>query len=367
MAECKPSGMRKRQEKGRSLFILGLLSLLFGGQAWAFLPEEEVQIRIYQEIYPAVVNINTAVMDEDFFSRPLPGAGSGSGSILDLQGHILTNRHVIEKGGSIQVTLADGGRFWGRLVGADAQTDLAVIKIEAPPERLRVVPLGDSGDLRVGQKVLALGNPFGLDHTLTAGIISSLGRTLRARNGCLMRGLIQTDAAINPGNSGGPLVDSSGRLIGVNTAIFAEGGGNIGIGFAIPVNTVRRVVPQLIAKGHVTRSWLGISGQKVTPDMAAFLDLPSPGGVLIGQVIPGSPADKAGLQGGRSAVRFLNQILMAGGDLIVAVEGEEIKEVDLLLDWVEAKRPGEVLRLRLFREGKVQELKVLLEEAPPLP
>jgi S1-C subfamily serine protease len=349
------------------LFWLSLLILLPLTQAWALLPEEEIQILIYQELSPAVVNITASVRGEEFFSRPLPGAGSGSGSILDREGHILTNRHVIEKAGSIQVTLADGGRFLGRLIGTDAQTDLAVIKIEAPPERLQVVPLGDSADLRVGQKVLALGNPFGLDHTLTAGIISSLHRTLRAPNGCLMRGIIQTDAAINPGNSGGPLLDTDGRLIGVNTAIFSESGGNIGIGFAIPVNTARRVVSQLIEKGHVTRSWLGISGLKIDPEMAAFLGLPVPRGILIGQVIPESPADKAGLKGGLRAVRFLNQTLMAGGDLIVAVEGEEIGEMESLLELVEAKRPGEGLRLGLHREGRVQEVEVILEEAPPLP
>jgi len=344
--------------------LIASLLLLVPVAAFSLLPDEEVNARIYEEVSPGVVNINTVVVTHDFFFNPLPGRGVGSGSIIDDRGYILTNTHVIEKADQIQVTLADGGKFSGRLMGADPNNDLAVIKIDAPSERLRVIPFGNSADLKVGQKVLAIGNPFGLDRTLTQGVVSSLGRTIRAENGRLIRGIIQTDAAINPGNSGGPLLDTSGRMIGVNTAIFGPSGGNIGIGFAVPVDTAKKVVPQLIAKGYVSRPWLGISGQDVTPEIAKALHLPAPRGVLISQVVKGSPAEEAGLQGGNRAVQILNQRFVVGGDLIIQVDGQEIEGVDALTNLIEGRSPGDQLHFAILRDGKSHELEVVLREWP---
>ena len=347
---------------GVLLLSLGILfSIPTGGLA--LLPDEEVNARIYKEFSPGVVNITTVVVNYDFFLNPVPGAGTGSGSIIDKQGHILTNDHVVEKANQIQVTLADGGKFPARLIGADADSDLAVIKIDVPPERLTVVPIGTSSDLVVGQKVLAIGNPFGLDRTLTMGIISSLGRSIRAQNGRLIRGIIQTDAAINPGNSGGPLLDTSGGMIGVNSAIFSPSGGNIGIGFAIPADEARKVVPQLIAKGYVSRAWLGIAGQNITPEVAKALNLPVSRGILIAQVVKGSPAEKAGLRGGRRPMQLFHQRLIIGGDLIIRLEGKEIEGTEALTDFIESKNPGDALHLTILRDGEQQhDITVTLEE-----
>jgi putative serine protease PepD len=343
------------------LLSLGILfSIPTGGLA--LLPDEEVNARIYKEFSPGVVNITTVVVNYDFFLSPVPGAGTGSGSIIDKQGHILTNDHVVEKANQIQVTLADGGKFPARLIGADADSDLAVIKIDVPPERLTVVPIGTSSDLVVGQKVLAIGNPFGLDRTLTVGIISSLGRSIRAQNGRLIRGIIQTDAAINPGNSGGPLLDTSGGMIGVNSAIFTPSGGNIGIGFAIPADEARKVVPQLIAKGYVSRAWLGIAGQNITPEIAKALNLPVSRGILIAQVVKGSPAEKAGLRGGRRPMQLFHQRLIIGGDLIIRIEGKEIEGTEALTDLIESKNPGDALHLTILRDGEHHDMTVTLEE-----
>ncbi len=343
------------------LLSLGILfSIPTGGLA--LFPDEEVNARIYKEFSPGVVNITTVVVNYDFFLNPVPGAGTGSGSIIDKQGHILTNDHVVGKANQIQVTLADGGKFPARLIGADGDSDLAVIKIDVPPERLTVVPIGTSSNLVVGQKVLAIGNPFGLDRTLTVGVISSLGRSIRAQSGRLIRGIIQTDAAINPGNSGGPLLDTSGGMIGVNSAIFSPSGGNIGIGFAIPTDTARKVVPQLIAKGYVSRAWLGIAGQNITPEIAKALNLPVSWGILIAQVVKGSPAEKAGLRGGKRPMQIFHQRLIIGGDLIIRIEGKEIDGTDALTDLIESKNPGDALHLTILRDGEHHDITVTLEE-----
>jgi len=348
----------------KATLLLGSFLLWMPASTVALVPEEEVNVRIYRELSSGVVNIATAAFNDDFFLSPIPGRGTGSGSIIDRQGHILTNHHVVEKAEQIQVTLADGGKFPARLTGVDPNNDLAVIQIDAPPERLTVIPIGSSSDLVVGQKVLAIGNPFGLDRTLTVGVVSSLGRSIRAQNGRLIRGIIQTDAAINPGNSGGPLLDTNGRLIGINSAIFSPGGGNIGIGFAIPADTAQQVVPQLIAHGHVSRPWLGVSGQDITPEIAKALSLSAPRGVLISQVIKESPAEKAGLRGGRVSVQVYNQRMIVGGDLITGIEGEEMKGMEALTHFIEGKSPGDILHITVLRDGEPHELEVILQESP---
>jgi putative serine protease PepD len=206
-----------------------------------------------------VVNITSVVLERDFFFNPIPREGAGSGSIIDTDGHILTNHHVIRDSTKLEVTLSDGSKWSARLVGVDPDNDLAVIKVDAPKEKLTVISMGDSSELQIGQKVLAIGNPFGLGQTLTTGIISSLGRSIRSEAGTLIEDVIQTDAAINPGNSGGPLLDSKGRIIGINSAIISPTGASVGIGFAIPVNTANRILPELISKGYVSYPWIGAS------------------------------------------------------------------------------------------------------------
>ncbi|MBI5467680.1 MAG: trypsin-like peptidase domain-containing protein [Deltaproteobacteria bacterium] len=330
---------------------------------YALTADENENIRIYGEAGRSVVNIVTTSVSYDFFYNPAPSTGSGSGVIVDRKGDIITNFHVIEGAQSLGVTLYDGSRYGAEVVGADPGSDLAVLRIKAPEEKLTPILLGDSSDLKVGQKVLAIGNPFGLERTLTVGVVSSLGRTMRASNGRLMRGIIQTDAAINPGNSGGPLLNSSGQLIGVNTAIFSTVEGSIGIGFAIPVNSVKKVLPQLLSRGYVARAWLGISGQSIDAPDASVLGLPS-GGVLVADVFKGSPAEKAGLRGALRNIRLGNLIIAEGGDMITAVDGKPVKSMDEFNDIMEEYEAGRTVTLRLIRDKKVVFVRVRLDEMP---
>lgn len=237
------------QRTGRFLTILVFILGLCVTDGWALTADEENSISVYQKATKGVVNITSIVLERDFFYGFVPREGAGSGAIIDREGYILTNNHVIKNAQRIEVTLADGSKWPGRLIGTDPDNDLAIVKINAPSHRLHPIPLGNSNDLQVGQKVLAIGNPFGLNETLTTGIISSIGRSIRSQNGALMEDLIQTDAAINPGNSGGPLLDSKGKIIGINTVILSPSGGSVGIGFAIPVDTASRIIPDLIGEG----------------------------------------------------------------------------------------------------------------------
>ncbi len=252
-----------------------------------YTPDEQVNINVYQRVNQSVVNITTRTLDYSFMDV-VPREGSGSGSVLDKEGHILTNFHVIEGAQQIRVTLANGTSYPAGLVGQDPSNDIAVLQIEAPAAELQPITWGDSAGLKVGQKILAIGNPFGLERTLTVGIISSLNRTLTSRNRRTIKNIIQIDAALNRGNSGGPLLDSQSRLVGMNTAIASSTGENTGVGFAIPVNTIKRVVPQLIEFGHVTRPSLGIARVYQRED-----------GLVIAAVTPGGPAETAGLRGFR--------------------------------------------------------------------
>lgn len=355
--------MNTRNSNQRFFYPLILLALLFVRSAFALTQDEESNIKIYNDVGPSVVNITTITVSYDFFLNPIPEKGTGSGFVIDRKGHIVTNYHVVENAKRLEVTLYDGTKYQAQVIGVDPGNDLAVIKIKAPEEKLRPVVLGDSSGLRVGQKVLAIGNPFGLERTLTVGIISSLGRTMKAINGRLMRGIIQTDAAINPGNSGGPLLDSSGRVIGVNTAIFSPVGANIGIGFAVPVNTVKKVVTQLIEKGYVSRPWLGILGQDITAEMAKVLKLPSEG-ILIARVIEGGPAQKAGLRGGKEIVALGNLEIIFGGDLIVGINGKAVKTMDELSEIIESSQPGQVVKIVYYRKKERKTLEIRLSEMP---
>jgi S1-C subfamily serine protease len=327
-----------------------------------FTPEEEINIRVYRTVSPAVVNITNTAVAYDFFLNPMPKEGTGSGAIIDQSGHILTNFHVIDGARRLEVTLADGSKWPARPVGADPSNDLAIIKIDAPAAALTTVPLGDSSTLVVGQKVLVIGNPFGLKRTLTAGIVSSLGRSIRAENGRSMRGIIQTDAAINPGNSGGPVLNSSGEVIGVSTAIFSPSGGSVGVGFAVPVNTAKRIIPELISRGYVARPYLGISGHEIIPLLAQTLHLPVTEGIMVVEVTPGSPAQRAGLRGGDRAVQVGNIIVRVGGDIITEVDGLKVRTFEQLSDFIDTKRPGDAVRLTFNRQGKANVVEVKLRE-----
>jgi putative serine protease PepD len=312
-----------------------------------------------------VVNITTVSVERDFFLNIVPRQGAGSGSIINKQGYILTNYHVIHDTRRLEVTLADGSKWQGKLVGTDPDNDIAVLKIEAPPNKLTVIPMGDSDQLLVGQKVLAIGNPFGLGQTLTTGIISSLGRTLRAQNDTLMEDIIQTDASINPGNSGGPLLDSSGKLIGINTAIISPTGASVGIGFAVPANAAKRVIPELIARGYYAYPWMGAILMTLLPSDARMLQLAAERGALIVDIEPGGPAYKAGLRGGNRRVRLGNRILIAGGDVVVAADGRAVDTAESLIRIIRERRPGELLNLEVYRGGnRLEEVKLALGERP---
>jgi S1-C subfamily serine protease len=327
-------------------------------------PDEEINIRVYRMASPGVVNITTTAVAYDFFLNPVPQEGTGSGTIIDKTGHILTNFHVIDGARRLEVTLADGSKWPGRAVGADPSNDLAIIKTDAPVEQLTVVPLGDSSKLVVGQKVLVIGNPFGFERTLTVGIVSSLGRSIRSDNGRSIRGIIQTDAAINPGNSGGPLLNASGEVIGVSTAIFSPSGGSVGVGFAVPINTAKRIIPELISRGRVARPYLGISGHEIVPALAQALRLPVKEGIMVVEVTPGSPAQRAGIRGGDRAVQVGNTIVRVGGDIITEVDGVKVGSFEQLSDFIDAKRPGEAVSLSFIRQGKAHAVEVRLQERP---
>jgi S1-C subfamily serine protease len=350
--------------KHLSIGILLLLLCPLSTQAFSFTEEERNNIAVYEKVADGVVNITSIAVQMDFFFNVFPTQGSGSGSIIDTKGHILTNHHVVADAKKLEVTLADGSKWPAKLIGSDPDSDLAVINIDAPKEKLKVIPMGDSKNLKIGQKVLAIGNPFGLERTLTTGIVSSLGRSIRSEVGTLMEDIIQTDAAINPGNSGGPLLNSEGEIIGINSAIISPSGGSVGIGFAIPVNTAKRVAPELIAKGYVSYPWIGATIQTLIPEIAKFLKIKVERGAMIAEVVEGGPADKAGLKGGNQRVQIGNMIVIVGGDIVVKADQHDVRTNDELIRYIREKKPGDTILLNVFRKEKFEEVKVTLGERP---
>ncbi|TVQ40969.1 MAG: PDZ domain-containing protein [Spirochaetaceae bacterium] len=332
------------------------------------LSESELEnIQIYESRNEAVVNVSTETVAYNWFLEPVPRPGtSGSGSIIDNRGYILTNAHVVERAFKVHVTLADGDRFDGEVVGLDPENDLAVIRFDPQGRNLVTIPMGSSADLRVGQKVLAIGNPFALDRTLTVGIVSGLGRPVRTTNDLVIRDMIQTDASINPGNSGGPLLDAAGRMIGINTVIYSPSGGSIGIGFAVPVDTARRVVPDLIEFGTVRRGWIDIVPRQLFPQLVQYADLPVDEGILVSQVVQGGNAEAAGLRGGRrnQAVRYGGTVIYLGGDIIISVNGVATRSLANLYEALEDKRPGDEVRVVYLRGNTQRETTVVLSERP---
>ena len=294
------------------------------------------------------------------------GTATGSGFVIDTQGHILTNAHVVDGADKITVTLGkNGSPIPAHVVGKDTSTDVAVLQVNAPSNELHPVQLGDSSEVNVGDPVVAIGNPFGLDRTATAGIVSALQREIKAPNGFTIRNVIQTDAPINPGNSGGPLLDADGRVIGITSQIESpNGGGNVGIGFAVPINTVREVAKQLIENGQVQHAFLGITGADVTPQIADVLNLPVSQGALVQSVVPGSPADDAGVKAGTAQVTIDGQQLRAGGDVITAVDGHDVKTMDDVANAVDSKQPGDDIQLTLNHGGDERTVTATLTNRP---
>jgi S1-C subfamily serine protease len=319
--------------------------------------EEQLVISVYAQVSPGVVCITAP----DQF-----GSCIGSGFVLDLEGHIVTNNHVAEAAPDLLVTLADEHTVPAQVVGADAGSDLAVLQIDIPAEELTVVRLGESSSLKVGQRAIAIGNPFGLERTVTTGVISSLGRTLpRDDSDFQIAQLIQTDAAINPGNSGGPLLNSQGEVIGVNTAIRSLTGVNSGVGFAIPVDIVRRVVPELISLGRYRHPWVGVTGTSISPEMVEIMELPVETGVLIFQVEPDSPAFKADLRGGDTDVVISGRPMREGGDVLVAIGEETVKDFDDLVNYLASYTSvGDTVSLTIVRDGVELKVELVLEERP---
>lgn len=322
-------------------------------------PEEITNIQVYDRANRGVVNVTTRTRSMDrFWMIPIPGEGAGSGSVINRQGHVLTNYHVVEDAREIQVTLSSGKSYSAEVVGTDPDQDIAVLKIDAPANELFPVLMGTSDGLRVGQRVYTLGNPFGLDGTLTTGIISNLNRTLPSRTGREMKSIIQTDAAMNPGNSGGPLLDTSGQMIGMNVAIATKSGQSAGLGFAIPVNRIRQIVPQLIEHGKVIRADIGIIAVN---EMDA--------GLQIVQVNRGGPADRAGLRGWRTVRRevrrgpltyVVEQEDRSSADIIVAVDGVPVESASAFVERIEQHRPGDRIVLDILRGGEHVDIPVEL-------
>jgi S1-C subfamily serine protease len=318
--------------------------------------DERNNVLVYASVNKSVVNITTEATEFGFFGEE-SSSGSGSGFVIDKAGHVLTNLHVVQKADSVKVTLFDGSQHEARVVGYDAANDVAVLQIDAPGDKLVPVTFGDSSQVMVGQKILALGNPFGLERTLTSGIVSSLERSLKSLNGRTIKGIIQTDAAVNPGNSGGPLLNSHGEVIGMNTAIVSQVGQSAGISFAVPINGIRRILDQLIRNGRVIRADLGITRFLATGK-----------GLLVVAVSEGGPADRAGIQGVKVRIErgpgFLRRSIDPdSADLIVAIDHQRVRTLEELLTEVEKHQPGEVVRITVVRDGQPMDVSVHLGQS----
>jgi S1-C subfamily serine protease len=327
-------------------------------------PEEQVNVAIYKKTIPSVVNITSTVRTFNFFYGVMPQEGQGTGFILDKQGHILTNYHVIQaRGAKLEVTLYNKKKYPAQLIGADPRHDLAVIKIDSP--NLTPVVLGDSRSLQVGQKVFAIGNPFGLNGTMTRGIVSAI-RPIESPNGARIDDAIQTDAAINPGNSGGPLLNSRGDVIGINSMILTGGvEQSAGVGFAIPINTAKAILNDLVTRGHVARPYLGIrAALPIGPELADEMGLASDYGVLIIELTPNGPAAQAGLRGGNQPAYLGNTPIKTGGDLIVAIDDQQIQDLRDISDVMNNHKAGDNVNVTIFRGKRKMQVRVVLGEAP---
>jgi S1-C subfamily serine protease len=345
----------------------GVGSVSLGSPAGRLSVEE-----IYRRDAPGVVQItamsgtNEQVDPFDIFptTPTQPEQALGSGFVIDKEGHVITNYHVVEGADTVQVSFSDNDQLNARLVGSDASTDIAVLKVDAHSRSLTALPLGDSDKVTVGDPVVAIGNPFGYTRTATAGIVSAVQRTIETPNTVQIQHAIQTDAAINHGNSGGPLIDANARVIGVN-AVISTGGtgeqGNVGIGFAIPVNTVKTVAAQILSNGRAQHAYLGLKAKAITPELLKLFNLPVDHGLLVHDVTTGTGAAKAGLQAGTSAVIVEGESYQLGGDIIVGADGERVASLEKLRDLIAKKKPGDKLNLQIYRDGKKKAVAVTLD------
>jgi S1-C subfamily serine protease len=327
---------------------------------------------VYEQSEGGVVQVKTTAVVEnpDAFGLPQPEqqSGLGSGFVIDKSGHIVTNFHVVEGADEVEVSFSNGEEMDAAVIGNDPSTDIAVLKVDADSRALKPLRLGDSDTLRVGDEVVAIGNPLGLERTMTAGIVSALGRVIDAPNLFAIEGVIQTDAPINSGNSGGPLLNAAGRVVGVNTQIVTAGSsGNIGIGLAVPIDTVKDVAGQLIDHGSVEHAYLGVETQEIDEDIAAELGLPVKRGLLITRVLPGTPAERAGLRGGTEPVLVEGTTWIVGGDIIVSADGTELRTQAQLLELIAERNPGDTMTLRIYRDGEQQTVDVELGRRPTSP
>lgn len=330
--------------------------------------QDEVQnISVYERCNEAVVNITTQIMGYDWFLEPVvTSSGSGSGSIIDKRGYVVTNVHVIENASTITISLSDGSSYEGTVVGQDVESDIAVLKFTPPANKeLKTIAFGDSNSLKVGQKVIAIGNPFGLERTMTTGIISGLGRPIQESSSVIIRNMIQTDAAINPGNSGGPLLDSQGRMIGINTIIYSNSGSSSGVGFAVPVSTARRVVNDLLQYGKVNRGIMRLSLVQNSGRIANYAGYRISTGMIVSQVAQGSLAESGGIKGGTNAVRYgstrNSQTIYLGGDIITGIDDIQVSTLADYYSALEDKKPGDVVNVSVYRNGRTQTLRITLE------
>lgn len=340
-----------------------------GSAAAAYTQDESENINLYARYNESVVNITTEIVNVNWFFEPVPqSGGSGSGSIIDSRGHVLTNYHVVEGAYKLFVNLADGSQYEASVVGSDPQNDLAVIKFSPPSGlTLRPIPMGSSANLKVGQKVLAIGNPFGFERTLTQGIVSGLGRPIQKDDTTVLQNMIQTDASINPGNSGGPLFNAAGQMIGINTMIYSSSGGSVGIGFAIPVDTAVRIVPELIKEGKVRRGWIEMDAIQLFPALTSYLRqsgnaAPVEKGLLVSAIKEGGSAAKAGLKGGGTAVRYGQSTFRVGGDIITSVDGRTVGSIADLYTALEDNKPGEKVEVEFYRGSQKMKTTVTLTE-----
>ncbi len=341
--------------------FLGLAAQAFG----TYLPDEKNNIDIYRKSSGAVVNITATTLQRDFFFEVVPQKGLGSGAIIRSEGYILTNNHVIGDAVDVEVTLNDKSQFPAKVIGRDADSDLAVIKIDPKGRKLSTLDFGNWESLAVGQKVLAIGNPFGLGGSLSVGVVSSLGRDIRATSQSpIIKDVIQTDAAINPGNSGGPLLDSSGKLIGINAQIYTQSGGNEGIGFAISIKTLKKVVPELIQFGQVLRPWLGLEGVGLPRVLLANQGIPAPHGVMLVGVYEDSPASRAGLKAATKELVYGFRSIPYGGDVIYKIDSTPIMDYRDILDYLSEKKNGESIVVHFYR-GKVAKTVTVKLTLPP--
>ncbi|MBN2811910.1 trypsin-like peptidase domain-containing protein [Treponema zuelzerae] len=344
------------------------LSTLDVASSDGYTQDEQQNISVYERANEAVVNITTETVGINWFLEPVPQeGGSGSGSIIDTRGYVVTNTHVIANAVKIFISLSDGSQFEGTVVGTDKENDIAVLKFDPPKNRdLSTIPFGNSSNLKVGQKVLAIGNPFGFERTLTTGIVSALGRPIKTASNTIIKDMIQTDTAINPGNSGGPLLDTQGRMIGINTMIYSTSGSSAGIGFSIPVNTAKRVVSELIQFGKVRRGSIDAELVQLNSSIANYARLSTNNGLLVSRVGAGSNAEKAGLKGGTEAVRYgagrSSSIIYLGGDVITGIGKDKIDTLTDYYSALESRKPGETVEVTVLRGRNQLTLKMVLAE-----